>query len=141
MRASITWRWQPNVATDINTQRLELRNEDPAGGGVTTVDSNEATELGEQIHMTVVYDSDGTPLIGTPALRLYRDGRLVGEDSTNIELADINDVNNWLGRSNWTADANFEGSFDEFRIYDYALTTNQVLGNFEAGPDTCQSRR
>ncbi len=121
--------------TDTNTQRLEMRNEDPAGGGVTTVDSNEPTDVGEEFQMTVVYDSNGTPLTGDPELRLYRDGRLVGQATTTIELADINDVNNWLGRSNWTADSNFEGSFDEFRIYDYALSSNQVLGNYDAGPD------
>jgi hypothetical protein len=120
---------------DINTQRLELRDQDPATGRITTVDANIPTNLGEQFHVAVVYDSDGAPLSGEPVLRLYRDGRLVGENQTNIELADINDVNNWLGRSNWTNDANFEGSFDEFRIYDYALTTNQILGNAQAGPD------
>jgi hypothetical protein len=119
---------------DINTQRLEIRNEDPAGGGIATVDANAATELGEPLHYTAVYDSDGS-LTGEPVLRLYRDGELVGEGATTIELSELNDVNNWLGRSNWTNDANLEGTFDEFRIYDYALTTNQVLGNFQAGPD------
>jgi MYXO-CTERM domain-containing protein len=44
-------------------------------------------------------------------------------------------VNNWLGRSNWTGDANLDGTFNEFRIYDYALTDAQVAGNFSTGPD------
>jgi hypothetical protein len=44
-------------------------------------------------------------------------------------------VNNWLGRSNWTTDSNFDGSFNEFRIYDTALTADQVAANTAAGPD------
>src|SRR6185503_3080807 len=47
----------------------------------------------------------------------------------------INDVNVWLGRSNWTADQNTQGAFDEVRIYNVALTPGQALGNFLAGPD------
>jgi hypothetical protein len=29
-----------------------------------------------------------------------------------------------------------DGSYDEFRIYDYALSMEQVYGNFQAGPGT-----
>jgi hypothetical protein len=47
----------------------------------------------------------------------------------------LNDVNNWLGRSNWTSDANFDGSFNEFRIYDQALTASEIAASFAAGPD------
>lgn len=122
--------------TEVNNHRLEMRNEDPAGGGVTTVDFSVTKELPAAGLYTVVYDSDGTPITGTPELRVYHNGELMASGSTSIRLSDINDVNNWLGRSNWTVDANFEGTFDEFRIYDYALTTNQVLGNAQAGPNT-----
>ena len=52
-----------------------------------------------------------------------------------IRLENLNDVNNWLGRSNWTFDQNLEGSYNEFRIYDQALTSSQVLGNYQAGPE------
>ena len=115
--------------------RVEIRDEDPAGGGVTTIDFDVNQDLPKDAHFTVVYDSDGTPFSGDPLVSVYVDGVLATSGSTNIELGDINDVNNWLGRSNWTNDANFEGSYDEFRIYDYALNQDEVLGNFEAGPD------
>src|SRR4030095_13207567 len=36
-------------------------------------------------------------------------------------------------RSNWTADQNTQGEFDEIRFYDYVLTANQVAGNALAG--------
>src|SRR5690606_12083325 len=32
-------------------------------------------------------------------------------------------------------DANFQGSYDEVRIYDYTLTESQIYGNFVAGPN------
>jgi hypothetical protein len=128
--------------TEISQHRLELRNNDPDYGGndpgnvgttVNTLDTNVATELDEPYYFAAVYDSDGD--FGSPVIREYRDGLLVGSQPASIELGNINDVNNWLGRSNWTVDANFAGTYDEFRMYDYALTDNQVLGNFEAGPE------
>jgi len=36
--------------------------------------------------------------------------------------------NNWLGRSQYSADGYFDGSYDEFRIYDYALNEIEILG-------------
>jgi len=121
--------------TETQNHRLEVRNEDPAGGGAVTIDFTDQKVLPYTAHYTVVYDSDGTPFTGTPELRVYRNGELMNRGSTSIKLSDINDVNNWLGRSNWTGDANFDGKFDEFRIYDYALSQNEILGNDKAGAD------
>lgn len=137
--------------TSTNDHRMGIANVDPASGGDPTVapggntsfDVSIAKELPDEAHYVAVYDSDGFisrdfagNITGsTPALRMYYDGELVAEGETDIALADINDVNNWLGRSNWTNDSNFEGSFDEFRIYDYALDSDQVLGNNQDGPD------
>jgi hypothetical protein len=44
------------------------------------------------------------------------------------------DYNNWLGRSQWP-DTLFDGSIDEFRIYDHALTAGEVTTSFTTGPD------
>lgn len=117
---------------DINLQRVSLRDEDPGGGGAVDIDSSEPTAPGDSYHFVVSYEGDGDG--GT--VSYYRDGRLEGEGDTTIALEDINDVNNWLGRSNWTNDANLQGSFDEFRIYDYALTEGQAVGNFLSGPNS-----
>ena len=82
-----------------------------------------------------MYDSDGAP-DGGAAISLYRDGEWVATQPVTIALGNLNDVNNWLGRSNWTADANTQGSYNEIRIYDFALTDNQVLGSFENGSES-----
>jgi hypothetical protein len=69
------------------------------------------------------------------AMRLYQDGQLVNDCALSRPLSGINDVNNWLGHSNYSADADLNGSYDEFRIYDAALTNEEVAASFAAGPD------
>jgi hypothetical protein len=52
-----------------------------------------------------------------------------------MSLSAINDINCWLGRSQYSADADFGGSIDEFRIYSAALTALQVRTSNLAGPN------
>jgi len=66
--------------------------------------------------------------------RLYINGIATGMQEMNITLKDIPDVNNWLGRSQW-CDPMYVGSFNEFRIWDTALSAPEVLANYLAGPD------
>jgi hypothetical protein len=54
---------------------------------------------------------------------------------SGILISAINDINNFLGRSQFTADANLQADYDEFRIYNHVLTPGEVLGDFQAGPD------
>jgi hypothetical protein len=53
----------------------------------------------------------------------------------NFDLNTFSDVNNWLGRSQW-ADPLFDGSYDEFRIYDTAPSDDYVTASFNAGPNS-----
>lgn len=118
---------------DYNLQRVELRNEDPAGGGIATLDSGVNTILGQSFHYAVTWENDGD---GTSTINYWRDGvHLTIDGDVGSELGDLNDVNNWLGRSNWTGDANLNGTFDEFRIYDRALSGAEVSASLAAGPD------
>jgi Concanavalin A-like lectin/glucanases superfamily/Glucose / Sorbosone dehydrogenase len=135
--------------TDQNTQRVAMRNLDPAFGGGTagTVSGTEAPvldpglayTLGTQRHIAVVYNSTGGSAPGLGSVALYLNGTLAPGITNPMDapyqLRNLNDVNNWLGRSNWTADSNFQGSLNEFRIYDDAKTAADVLTDFNAGPD------
>ena len=40
---------------------------------------------------------------------------------------------NWLGRSNYVGDHYFDGIFEEFRIYNAALTDEEISDSFHAG--------
>ena len=68
-------------------------------------------------------------------LTVYEDGEIVAEGNTPIRMSDLNDVNNWLGRSNWTNDANAAVEYEEFRIYSGLFDQSMVLANMSAGPD------
>ena len=111
-------------------QRLEhVGGVPPNPGGGTSRDSQNSRILNREIHIVLTYDA------ADAEWRWYQDGALMEAVPDISGLASIPDVNNWLGRSQWTGDANLNGFYDEFRIYDYALTQEQVLGNFAAGPD------
>ena len=52
-----------------------------------------------------------------------------------IDLTVINDINNWLGRSQFIADAELQGTYYEFRIYSGALTPELIDISYLGGPD------
>jgi hypothetical protein len=85
--------------------------------------------VGVATHVALVIE------LAEQAMRLYQDGQLVNDCVLSRPLSRINDVNNWLGHSNYEADADLNGSYDEFRIYDAALTSEEIAASFVAGPD------
>lgn len=118
---------------NYDQQRVEIRNEDPAGGGITTLDSNVITVTGNQIHFAVTWEDTGA---GTSQINYWRDGvQLTTNGAVGSNLGDLNDVNMWLGRSNWLNDGNLNATFDEFRIYDNAMDASEVAASLAAGPD------
>jgi len=59
---------------------------------------------------------------------LYLDGELVAQNTTARHTpSTLGETNqNWLGRSQYTADGYFDGRMDDFRIYDRILTPKQI---------------
>lgn len=114
--------------TEANFRRLEVKNDDPLGGGISTADNGTST-FGADTHLVVTWDE------ATGKLTAYENGVQVSTLTVDDKMSEINDINNWLGRSQYGSDANMQGEFDEVRIYDTVLTARQVLGNFVAGPD------
>ena len=53
---------------------------------------------------------------------------------TNVTLKEFDDVNVWLGRGMWN-DPLFIGAFNECRLYDTALTAEEIALSYLAGPD------
>jgi hypothetical protein len=68
-------------------------------------------------------------------MNLYLDGVPVAQAAIDagLDLTTLPDVNNWLGRSQW-GDPIFDGLYNEFSIYDHALTPSEVATNFSTGP-------
>jgi len=72
-------------------------------------------------HVAIVIDADAAEL------NLYVDGTLADTAATETLPSALGDTtNNWISRSQWTADPYMEGAIDEFRIYDRALSDAEV---------------
>jgi len=88
--------------------------------GEQIVDSPAAMPLGWH-HAAITIDST------TMTMKLYLDGEQVGTAATTLLPKDLgNTTQNWLGRSQYTADAYFFGLLDEFRIYNRVLSASEV---------------
>ena len=115
-----------NLTNNIGTagdMRME-RN----GGVAGTRDALASTILGSEQHFVITYDEvDGN-------WKWYQNGNLM-EGFASDAPGNLNDVNNWLGRSNYSGDANTDGTYNEFRIYDFALTDAQIRQNLLDGPN------
>jgi hypothetical protein len=98
-----------------------------AQGANANLLSGVSFQSGVQRHSVLSFASSGV-------LRLYLDGERVAATSTDLRLSDIDDVNNWLGRSQWEQDFNLPGVFESFEIYDVALSDAEVRELFQSGP-------
>jgi hypothetical protein len=66
---------------------------------------------------------------------LFHEALSLISSPVQTSLAELNDVNNWLGRSQWSKDHGFHGSYDEFRVYRTALSACQLATLRDRGPD------
>jgi len=111
--------------SSTGTYRVGYRN--PSGSPVEqTISHTSALPVGSQRHVALVWD--GTAGTAT----MYLNGQSVGSNTLHMALSDLTDNNNWLGRAQWN-DPMFTGSFNEFRIYDHALSATEVQGSFLQG--------
>lgn len=101
----------------------------PVHSAETVADGTMPMPVGVLTHLAVVVDERNQ------RLAIFVNGREEGSNRFTGSLTDVYDVNAWLGRSLFRADADYGGSFSEFRIYDRALTAAQVLASYAAGPD------
>ncbi len=129
----------------LNEQRFEgklngaANNADPAGL-YRLLDTNLATTANTSYHYVITYESGAGAFPATGGrLSWYRDGVLVAAGDVGFPLSQIEDVNNWLGRSLWSADRSTAAAYDEVRIYNHAmrlteLTASRSLGTNPALP-------
>jgi hypothetical protein len=90
------------------------------GGGESVVTGTEPLPTGW--HHTAVA-IDGTAMTA----QIYVDGALVGEGPIETLPSDLGaTTQNWLGRSQYEADAYFQGALDDFRIYRRALSGSEI---------------
>ncbi|HDS83918.1 MAG TPA: carbohydrate-binding protein, partial [Phycisphaerales bacterium] len=59
-------------------------------------------------------------------VRIYKNGQLIQTGTTAIPQSVLRSAN-YIGRSNWSADAYYQGALDDVRVFDYALSANEVM--------------
>jgi hypothetical protein len=108
------------------------------GGQLTEAAATTPLPGGTIQHVAVVVN--GTPADGgAPTLTLYVNGAPIMSSPLGTHLTELNDVNNWLGRSQFLLDPSFSGTYYEFRIYSAARTADQVKADFDTGMDNLPS--
>jgi hypothetical protein len=96
------------------------------------LDATRTFPSGTLTHVAVTFDG------ASSIWALYLDGGL--ENSTTVtsvplQLSAIDDLNDWLGRSQYAADPELGATIEEFRIYSVALSAAQIRTSFSAGPN------
>jgi len=92
----------------------------------TMVQTSGSLTTGQSEQVALVVDDTNN------LMSLYVDGVLASAVAYDGHLASLQDVNNWLGRSQFP-DVSLSGSFDEFRIYGAALTAKQIMLRYSSG--------
>ncbi|MEY4489271.1 MAG: hypothetical protein RIQ79_1779, partial [Verrucomicrobiota bacterium] len=122
----------------LNTHRLYGRlNYTAPSTGNYYIESTLATTAGQRYHYVVTFENAvGTYGAAGARETWYRDGIQIGTVDVPWQLSQLNDVNNWIGRSQFSGDSLSNASFDEVRLYNHVLTAAEISANLTAGPDS-----
>ncbi len=84
----------------------------------------------EWTHLTLVRENK--------VMKLYVNGILLSESSVfgNNSPSDIENAANYIGKSQFSADPYFNGYIDEFKVFDKALDTDEIIENMSTGIKT-----
>jgi hypothetical protein len=91
--------------------------------------TSDGLEAGVYTHVACVFDSAGAEM------KMYIDGELAASAPTTMDLSLVAREKALIGDSTYSGDPGLNGSVDEFRIYDTAMSDGEVLDSFNAGPD------
>jgi glucose/arabinose dehydrogenase len=122
-----------NRGTTPNTQRAAGRLD---GATELNVDSGATIATGTEYHFAmVIEDGAGSSGPAGSQLRWYLNGSLIATRDLNFRITSIEDVNNWLGRSQWSGDSQANISFNEVRLYNHAMSASEIVASRNAGPN------
>lgn len=106
------------------------------GGTKYQVTSTLTTTANTEYYFALTFsDGVGTYGSGGGEVAWYRNGTLVGTVDVPFHLYNLNDVNDWLGRSQFSSDNLANIAYDEVRIYDSVLTAAQISSDYTTGPN------
>jgi alpha-L-arabinofuranosidase len=93
------------------------------------LDSGSSLDGSTNVHITAVFNPP------TGYMAIYLNGVLAGADyNVTIPMSGVQAVRNIIGADNWP-DPGMQGTIDEFRIYNGALTANEIAATQVLGPN------
>lgn len=108
----------------------------PGLGGEIKVPGFPTVTLASTVNMKARLAQVALSFKGGVRAALYLDGDRLATQETAIQLSDIEDVNNWLGQSQYGDNPHYRGTYDELRIYGAALNGCQLHTLLVRGPQT-----
>jgi hypothetical protein len=84
-------------------------------------------QLDDELHLIAVTAT-------SMSLGLFHDDALIALVPSSVSPADIENVNNWLGRSQYDQDPYFHGAYAGLRVFDHALDPCAVRTVYALGP-------
>ncbi len=98
--------------------------------GALVLAGNQPFPVGQDVYLGLTYDP------GAGTARLYLNGVLAASATGAFNATSrFTDYSSWLGRSQWDRDPYFNGSYDEFRIWQGILSDQDIAGHYAAGPN------
>jgi hypothetical protein len=83
--------------------------------------------LDDGLHMVAV-------AVSTSTLELFVDGAVIAREPNSVELSSIEDVTNWLGRSQYDQDPHLDAIYAGVQIFDRALAECAIGALHAGGP-------
>lgn len=120
-------------SSGFGDNRAAISNSLPGGGQENVAVGGPTLQTGQEYHFAVVVDDDANG--GSQTFSLYLNGMSAGSTALTRSLSGVRDTLAYLGRSLYSADAFFDGSINEFRIYDAALSPADILASYQLGPE------
>ena len=94
------------------------------GGDETFVSGESYLQWNQWVHIALTLEDDGA---NNSVARWYKNGSIYATSSANNTAPDsLSRTAQYLGRANWTSPAYFAGDLDEFRLYQIALSADEV---------------
>jgi hypothetical protein len=78
------------------------------------------------IHVVATIDEYGV-------MKAYRNAIFSGSKTDGLKPNSVLRTKQYIGKSNWTADSHFNGLIDDVRIYDRALSAEEVQALYNLG--------
>ncbi|MCE5187468.1 MAG: hypothetical protein LLF76_15210 [Planctomycetaceae bacterium] len=93
-----------------------------SGTVASSVDAVNAVTSGEWQMLSVTMDREGDVV-------MYKNGAAIQTGTVTLPNTVVRTLN-YIGRSNWTADAYYQGLMDDIQVYNYALTADEIAQKY-----------